>query len=49
MSKVGQIHNLADSLNYSGSKLAVLKKQFLAASAKIRHKMARNPFLYDIL
>jgi hypothetical protein len=37
------------NLNYSSSKIAVLKKQFLAASAKIRHKMARNPFLYGIL
>src|SRR6202035_1688205 len=35
-------HNLADSLNYSSSKLAVLKKQFVAESAEINHNVAES-------
>jgi hypothetical protein len=35
-------HNLADSLNYSSSVPAVLRKHNLAESAKIRHNLAEN-------
>jgi hypothetical protein len=37
-------HNLADKQKHSSSVIAGLKKQFLAESAKIRHKLAGSAF-----